>query len=241
MIKSAQYYNALTKTLADINETQGEKIALVAKNVAKTIENDGIIYVFGCGHSHLIAGDVFYRAGGLANVCAMLDTDLMLHNGAAKSSAFERMEGLAEHIYRRYNPTEKDCLFVVSSSGINSVPVEMATIGRKHGVFTTAICSSAYFDKESRHSSGKLLYQCADVYLDNCVPCGDAVVEIGDIKMGAVSTAASSLILNSVLLEAADIASRTTEVPIYKSGNVKGGSEYNKQLIDRYIPRIKHL
>ena len=85
------------------------------------------------------------------------------------------------------------------------------------------------------------MYQCADVYLDNCVPCGDAVVEIGEIKMGAVSTAASSLLLNSVLLEAADIASKSTEVPIYKSGNIKGGSEYNKQLSDRYIPRIKHL
>ena len=241
MMKSAQYYTALTKTLADINATQCENISLAAEKVAETIKNDGIVYVFGCGHSHLIAGDVFYRAGGLANVCAMLDTDLMLHNGAAKSSAFERMEGLAEHIYRRYSPTEKDCLFVVSSSGINSVPVEMATIGKDHGVFTAAICSSAYFDKESRHSSGKLLYQCADIYLDNCVPCGDAVVEIGDIKMGAVSTAASSLILNSILVEAADIASKTVEVPIYKSGNIKGGSEYNKQLIDRYMPRIKHL
>lgn len=241
MKKSALYYSALTDTLAKITATQSDKIALTAENVAQTIIEDGIIYVFGCGHSHLIAGDVFYRAGGLANVCAMLDTDLMLHNGAAKSSAFERMEGLAEHIFKRYTPTKKDCLFVISSSGINSVPIEMANIGRENGVYTVAICSSAYFDKESRHSSGKLLYQCADVWLDNCVPCGDAVVEIGDIKMGAVSTAASSLILNSVLLEAADIASKIIDVPIYKSGNVKGGSEYNQQLIDRYMPRIKHL
>lgn len=241
MSKSELYYDALIDTLSAIDSTQREKFSTVAEKVAETIKADGIIYVFGCGHSHLIAGDAFYRAGGLANVCAMFDTDLMLHNGAAKSSAFERMEGLAEHIYRRYSPTEKDCLFVISSSGINSVPVEMASLGKSNGVFTVAICSSAYFDKPSRHSSGKLLYQCADVFLDNCVPCGDAVTDIGDVKMGAVSTAASALVLNSVLIDGADIASKDTEVPIYKSGNVAGGSEFNKKLIDRYMPRIRHL
>ncbi len=235
------YYNALTETLEKIHTTQAEAISETAKHISKTIENDGIIYVFGCGHSHLIAGDAFYRAGGLANVCAMFDTDLMLHNGAAKSSAFERMEGLAKHIYKRYAPNANDSLIVVSTSGINSVPIEMATLGRENGVFTAAICSSSYFDKKSRHSSGKLLYQCADLYLDNCVPSGDAVVDIDGIKMGAVSTAASTLILNSVLVEAAGIASAVVKAPIYKSGNVEGGAEYNEALIERYTPRIKHL
>lgn len=235
------YFGCLTETLEKVHNTQTEAINKAAVHIAKTIENDGIIYVFGCGHSHLIAGDAFYRAGGLANVCAMFDTDLMLHNGAAKSSAFERMEGLAKHIYRRYAPTEKDALIVVSTSGINSVPIEMASLGRENGVFTAAICSSSYFAKQSRHSSGKLLYQCADMYLDNCVPSGDAVVDIDGVKMGAVSTAASALILNSILVEAAGIAAAKVKPPIYKSGNVEGGAEYNEALIERYTPRIKHL
>lgn len=240
-MKSDIYYENIIDTLENIKNSQSEKIQDVARKVADTIINDGIIYVFGCGHSHLIAGDAFYRAGGLANVCAMFDTDLMLHNGAAKSSAFERMEGLAEHIYARYKPTKRDVLFVISSSGVNSVPIEMATLGKQNGVYTVSICSSAYFDKPSRHSSGKLLYQCGDEFIDNCVPCGDAVVNIGDVKMGAVSTAASSFVLNSVLIEAASIASEQTVPPIYKSGNVAGGAEYNKALIERYIPRIRHL
>ena len=235
------YYKALTETLEKIHKTQTEIIADTAKHIAKTIENDGIIYVFGCGHSHLIAGDAFYRAGGLANVCAMFDADLMLHNGAAKSSAFERMEGLAKHIFRRYAPTEKDSLVVISTSGINSVPIETAMLGKEKGVFTAAICSSSYFGKKTRHSSGKLLYQCADIYLDNCVPSGDAVVDIDGIKMGAVSTAASAFILNSVLVEAAGIASAKVKPPIYMSGNVDGGAEYNEALVERYTPRIKHL
>ncbi len=235
------YYKGLTETLAQIKETQAEKIKAVADRVAETIVKDGIIYIFGCGHSNLIAEDCFYRAGGLANVCPMFDADLMLFNGAAKSSSMERMEGIAQHIYRRYKPTEKDILFVVSTSGINSVPVEMATIGKSNGVFTVALCSSAYFDSKSRHTSGKLLYQCGDEYIDNCVPHGDAVVPVDGMMMGAVSTSASSFIMNSILAEAVAIAEKKTKPPIYKSGNVEGGAEYNAALIDKYIPRIKHL
>lgn len=235
------YYSALTETLEKIHRTQAEAIGAAAVKAAETIVNDGIIYIFGCGHSHLIAGDAFYRAGGLANVCAMFDTDLMLHNGAAKSSALERMEGIAKHIYRRYSPEKRDTLFVVSTSGINPVPIEMASYGRENGVFTVAVCSSAYFGKKSRHSSGKLLRDCADMYIDNCVPSGDAVVPVGGIKTGAVSTAASSLIINSVLAEAAAIASEKVKPPIYMSGNVECGAEYNEALIERYTPRIKHL
>lgn len=235
------YYNALTETLEKIKVTQKDNIKKAAEKVAQTIIDDGIIYVFGCGHSNIIAEDAFYRAGGLANVCPMFDADLMLFNGAAKSSSMERMEGIAKHIFRRYKPTAKDALFVVSTSGINSVPVEMALLGKENGVFTVAICSSSYFDSNSRHSSGKLLYQCPDLVLDNCVPHGDAVVPVGDMMMGAVSTAASSFLMNSILAEAVAVAEKKTKPPIYKSGNVEGGAEYNASLIDKYIPRIKHL
>ncbi len=241
MTNSEIYYNGLIETLSKIIETQSDKIKETAQKVADTITNDGIIYIFGCGHSNIIAEDCFYRAGGLANVCPMFDADLMLFNGAAKSSSMERMEGIAQHIFRRYKPTKKDVLFVVSTSGINSVPIEMAQLSVANGVYTTALCSSAYFDSKSRHSSGKKLYQCADAYIDNCVPHGDAVVPVDSMMMGAVSTSASSLIMNSILAEAVAIAEKKTKPPIYKSGNVEGGAEYNASLIDRYIPRIKHL
>ena len=82
--------------------------------VSEVIKNDGIIYIFGCGHSHLIGLDCFYRAGGLVNVSAMLDTDLMLHNGAAKSSKMEKMSGIAESIFERYCITDKDLLIIFS-------------------------------------------------------------------------------------------------------------------------------
>ncbi len=235
------YFNEITSVLSKIKDTQTEKIISAAKLVARTIENDGIIYIFGCGHSHLIGLDCFYRAGGLCNVSAMLDTDLMLHNGAAKSSCMERMSGIAEPIFERYCLTEKDTLIVISTSGKNAVPCEMAQVAVKNNIPAIAVVSSEYFaDKKDK----PMLYECADLYIDNCVPHGDAVIDITDTpaKMGSVSTAASSFILQSVILEACEIAAKNgKQLPVYMSSNVEGGAEFNKALIKEYLPRIKHL
>lgn len=236
-----KYYQQIVHILGQIKDTQAERIGSAARMVADVIKADGIIYVFGCGHSHLIGLDCFYRAGGLANVSAMLDTDLMLHNGAAKSSVMEKMSGIAESIFERYCITEKDMLIVISTSGKNAVPVEMAQAASKRGIRNISVVSSAYFaDKKDL----PMLYECSDMYIDNCVPHGDAVMEItgSEAKMGSVSTAASSFILQSVLLEGAELAAKEgVRVPVYMSGNVEGGAEYNKALIAKYLPRIKHL
>ena len=235
------YCEKIIAILNRIKDTQAEAIHKAADMVANTIEHDGIIYIFGCGHSHLIGLDCFYRAGGLANVSAMLDTDLMLHNGAAKSSKMEKMSGIAESIFERYGITQKDVLIVVSTSGKNAVPCEMAMVASKNGIPNIAVVSGEYFEDKT---DTPMLFECADMYIDNCVPHGDAVMDITgtDVKMGSVSTAASSFILQSVLLEAAETAAQNgAKLPIYKSGNVDGGAEYNRSLIKEYLPRIKHL
>ena len=234
------YFEKITEILTKIKDTQRDKMQAVSERVAEVIKNDGIIYVFGCGHSHLIGLDCFYRAGGLVNVSAVLDTDLMLHNGAAKSSKMEKMRGITPAVFERYCITERDMLFVISTSGKNSAPVEMAEVSRKNGVFTVSVVSSDYFaDKKDE----PLLYECSDIFIDNCVPHGDAVMDIEgiDVRMGSVSTAASSFIMQSVLMEGARLAAKTVKPDVYLSGNVDGGAEYNKALIKKYMPRIKHL
>lgn len=235
------YYGQIIQILETIKNTQAERIHEASRMVAETIKNDGLIYMFGCGHSHLIGLDCFYRAGGLANVSAMLDTDLMLHNGAAKSSVMEKMSGMAECILDRYCLTEKDMLIVISTSGKNAVPVEMAQAATKRGIRNFSVVSSAYFEDKK---DTPLLYECSELYIDNCVPHGDAVMDLTgtEVKMGSVSTVASSFILQSVLLEGAELASQAgAKLPIYMSGNIEGGAEYNKALITKYLPRIKHL
>ena len=235
------YFDNIISVLSQIKDTQKEKMQEAAKMIAETIKNDGIIYIFGCGHSHLIALDCFYRAGGLANVSAMLDTDLMLHNGAAKSSKMEKMQGIAESVFERYCITEKDVLITVSTSGKNAVPVEMAQTATRNGIKNISVVSSSYFvDKKE----SPLLYECSDIFIDNCVPHGDAVIEIegAQTKMGSVSTAASSFILQSVLMEAASLAEKDgADLPIYMSGNIDGGDAYNNAVIAEHKDNIFYM
>ena len=122
----SEYIEKIIENLKKIESEEAEKLTAAADEVARVIKNDGLIFVFGCGHSHLPGLDAFYRAGGLANVSPMLDPDLMLHNGTAKSSRMEKMSGIAPEIFRRYVPTKNDIIFIFSASGKNQVPIEMA-------------------------------------------------------------------------------------------------------------------
>ena len=232
----SEYLEKIVKILESIE--QGESLALTAatRAVAETIKRDGLIFVFGCGHSHLPGQDAFYRAGGLANVSPMLDTDLMLHNGAAKSSRMEKMSGIAHEIFRRYTPTDKDMLFIFSASGKNQVPVEMADAAKAAGVTSVGVSSSAYFEY------GGKLHEHVDIAIDCKVPYGDACIEVGKAKMGGLSTAAACFILNTCLIEGAKLAlAEGTEPPVYISGNVEGGREHNIVLENLYMGRVKHL
>ncbi len=232
----SEYLTKITDILRRIEDEESENIKKAARLVADTIIADGLIYVFGCGHSHLPGLDTFYRAGGLANVSAMLDTDLMLHNGAAKSSRMEKMPGIAGEIFRRYVPTEKDIIFIFSASGKNRVPVEMADAAKAAGVKSIGVSSSQYFEHGGR------LHEHVDIAIDCKVPYGDACIEVGEAKMGGLSTATACFILNSCLIDGARLAlSEGKNPPIYLSGNIDGGREHNVMLENVYLGRVKHL
>ena len=232
----SEYLHKIVDILERIEGEECEKLAQTSRLVADTIKNDGLIFVFGCGHSHLPGLDTFYRAGGLANVSAMLDTDLMLHNGAAKSSRMEKMSGIAPEIFRRYTPTEKDMIFIFSASGKNQVPVEMADAAKAANVKSVGVSSSAYFGRGGR------LHEYVDIWLDCKVPYGDACIEVGEATMGGLSTAAACFILNTCLIEGAKLAlAEGVKPPVYLSGNVDGGREHNIVLENTYLGRVKHL
>ena len=211
-------------------------MAEAAEAVADVICRDGIICTFGCGHSHLPTLDTFYRAGGLACVSPILDEDLMLHDGAAKSSRLEKMPGIAEEAFRRHNVTTNDLLVVISASGKNAAPVEMCECAKRSGVKLVTISSSAYVEH------GAKLLALGDIPIDCKVPYGDAVIDVGDAKMGGLSTYASLFILNTILIEGAKKAlAKGSQPPIYLSGNVEGGTAKNITLEKRYFGRIKRL
>ena len=232
----SEYLKNIIQNLESIEMQEADKIEKVSRLVADVIKNDGLIHIFGCGHSHLPGLDAFYRAGGLANVSPLLDTDLMLHNGAAKSSRMEKMSGIAPEVFRRYNIDKNDIIFVLSASGKNQVPVEMAQQAKRAGITTIGICSSEYFEKGGR------LHECVDIAIDCKVPYGDASVAVGDVMMGGLSTYAACFILNSCLINGSKIAlDEGTVPPVFKSGNIDGGKGYNIHLEERYLGRVKHL
>ena len=232
----SDYLNKIISNLTAIENDESKALSEAIEKVAEVIANDGLIFTFGCGHSHLPGLDAFYRAGGLANVSPMLDTDLMLHNGAAKSSRMEKMSGIAYEIFRRYTPSEKDMIFIFSASGKNSVPIEMADAAKKFGIKTVGISSMEYVSK------GGKLHEHVDISIDCKVPYGDACMDVGDAKMGGLSTYAACFILNTCLINGAKLALENgTKPPVYLSGNVEGGREHNITLEDLYLGRVKHL
>ena len=233
----SEYLESIVEILTQIETQESAALVRASDAVADVICRDGLVHVFGCGHSHLPALDAFYRAGGLACVSPLLDEGLMLHDGAAKSSRMEKMPGIAAETFRRAGvDSAKDILVVISASGKNAAPVEMLRAAKAAGVKTLAISSSAY------KAHGGVLLDEADIAIDCKVPHGDAVIDVGDMKMGGLSTYASLFILNSVLIEGARKAlEKGTVPPIYTSGNVKGGTERNVALEERYFGRVKRL
>ena len=232
----SDYLEQIVEILQRIEREERAKMSEAAETVADVICRDGIIYTFGCGHSHLPCLDTFYRAGGLACVSPILDEDLMLHDGAAKSSRMEKMPGIAAEAFRRHHVTPNDLIVVISASGKNAAPVEMCECAKKAGVKLVTISSSAYIDH------GAKLLSLGDIAVDCKVPYGDAVIDVGEAKMGGLSTYASLFILNSILIDGAKKAlAKGTVPPVYRSGNVEGGTAKNVALEERYFGRIKRL
>ena len=239
-----RYQENVTGTLNQIFTQETAKIEQAGSLLAQTLEQDGLLYVFGNGHSHMLAEELFYRAGGLAPVYPIFETAAMLHEGAAKSSQIERMSGYAKNVMCRYPIGPKDVLLIASTSGVNPFCMEMAELARAKGAKVIGISSFQYLSKPSRHAEGKHFPEFCDMCIDNHVPVGDATVEVCDdgTKAGPVSTIATLAIANSIVLHACQIMrSHGVEPKVFHSGNCPGADEYNQGLLDEFMPQVRHL
>lgn len=240
---STQYYDSVLETLGSIRAREADKIQQAGVQMANTIEADGLVHFFGCGHSHLIGCELFYRAGGLAPINPLFEESAMLHAGAVKSSQIERMSGYAELVIEGYVVQKGDTFIVSSSSGINGFPIEMAQSAKDRGAVVIGITSGAYRAQKSRDIHSRHLADVCDFYIDNHVPHGDAVVDIGnEQKAGPLSSICGFFIANSMVLNACEeLKNRGIKPPLFTSGNVDGGDESNTGLISKYRGRVKHL
>lgn len=238
------YMDAARRVLDAAAQSQAEAIDRSATAIVTAIRNGGIVYLFGTGHSHMLAEEGHYRAGGLAPVCPILSASLMLHESATASSSFERMTGLGPFLLERYQPTEKDVLVVFSNSGVNAVPVEVAMAAKEIGMTVIAIVSLAYAQQAPLSPLGRRLHDVADIVLDNQGPPGDALVAVGQdgLRTGPVSTVVGAFLLNAVLTEVVwRLAADGEAPPVYISANMPGAARHNAELFARYRPRNPHL
>jgi len=239
-----KYANQVLGLIQTVEKTEMNNIRTAAEWIADSMMQDGLLHMFGCGHSHLLVEDIFYRAGGLVPVNPIFETSVMLHEGAVKSSKIERMSGYAQHILDNYKVQPGEVMIVISNSGINSLPIEMALCAKEKGLRVIAISSSSYLGDEARHSSGQRLGEVAHLVIDNHMPHGDALVQLpnSEISMASGSTVVGSAILNMIMVSVAEILiERGIEPQVYVSGNIPGGFERNQAYIEKYKGRIKHL
>lgn len=240
-----QYYQCVTGTLEQIKRTQREEMKAAALLMTETLLGGGLIHVFGCGHSHMVAEEMFYRAGGIADINPIFDSSIMLHEGAVKSSRMERMPGIAPLVLTGHTIRTKDTFLIASNSGINSYPIEMALAAKQRGCFVVCITSGAYSAAQSRHQSGKHIFDFCDVVIDNCVKKGDACVCISpeeEVYAGPVSSIGAFYIANTLMLQTCEnLIAAGGKPKIFRSGNVPGTEEINQRYVDEFRGRVKYL
>ncbi|BFJ85519.1 sugar isomerase domain-containing protein [Ruthenibacterium sp. TH_2024_36131] len=243
MGKTEMYFDTL-HVLMERARAQAETVRAAAACVAESIAQGGMLYAFGTGHSHMFAEELFYRAGGLVDVYPVLEEGLMLHSGAAKSTALERMSGYAHILMESLPIREGDVMVIASNSGGNAVSVEMAAECRARGVRVIALTSLAHSrSRTPRNPLGKRLYELADWVLDNGGEPGDACMELdGGRKTSPTSTVVGCALLEALVAETATCLQKMGKEPrVFASSNTDGGDMVNQVYCRAYAQKVKAL
>ena len=229
--------------IEELEISEIDEIKKASKIMFDAMKEDKIVHIFATGHSHMFAEEMFYRACGLVQINPILEPFLMQHEGAVRSTQFERLPGVADIIYNSLDVKEKEPFIIVSNSGINNVPVEMAEICKKNN-HPVIIVTSANISKQlkSRALNNKKLYEFGDVVIDNHSPYGDATIETKFGKIGSVSTILNSYIAQMLVVTIVKMYEENNLIPpIYQSANTPGGDEHNKLIYEKFKNRVKSL
>jgi len=239
-----KYYAVACEQLEKVFSTQRPAIDQAAAWLGEALANDRWLYAFGTGHSHMLAEEIFYRAGGLAHAVPILDDQLMLHQEAVDATYLERTEGYADRLLKLYPVKRGDVLIVASNSGRNAVPIELALTGRERGLKVIVITNLAQTRAwPSRHVSGKRLADAGEIVIDNCGVDGDACIELPGMPsaVGPTSSITGTFIVNAMIVQGIENAlGRGVAPEIYISSNTNG-DEHNVTLLQKYKGRIRHL
>jgi len=244
-MKQNEYYAAVLEQLDRQFKEESAMIEQAAQYCAQSVIKNRVIHVFGCGHSQMFAMEVFYRAGGLVPVNALLIPHLALFPKAKLSTLQERVEGFSNEYLKLENTSKDDTMIIVSVSGRNAGVVDMALEAKAIGMKVVSVTSKLFSEEvTSRHSSKKKLVDVSDVVIDLKCLAGDAVLSIPGVEAKFCGT---STILGMMVMEC--IIARTVELcvekgfkpPIYVSSNLDRGDKINAEYIAKYSSLISCL
>jgi uncharacterized phosphosugar-binding protein len=230
-----RYFDKSFELLQQLVETQLGNIERAAELIARAVADGHTLYAWGGPHSSLPVQDIFWRAGGLALVNPLFTHGLSLEVGPIYLTSFlERVEGAGREFFGQVGAEPGDAIILISTSGRNSFPIEMAMSAREAGLTVIGLTSMTYTNSvESRHSSGKKMYEFCDVVLDNLTIPGDAVLEDKRLpqKVGPTSGWVGCFLLQALMAEVAErLAEKDVVPPIYFALNLDGEEEYVRYL-----------
>jgi len=248
-VSAEKFRERIAGVVGKIWETQLGKIQQASEVMAQTIARDGLVHMFGSGHSGLPVQDMFPRYGAYPGFRPLMDMRLMWTNvigsGGAKGLLWlERREGYAQVLFENEPIRKGDVMLVFSHGGLNAVGIEVLMEARKRGLATVAVTSMDNYGKRpASHSSGKRLADVADIVIDNCTPAEDALVSIEgwNAPVAAGSTVAFITIGMAIVAEvAARLAKKGKTPPVFVSPNVQGipADQMNRVYSD-YQERLK--
>jgi uncharacterized phosphosugar-binding protein len=228
-----QYLDAVVKQLNAVVDETASEIEKAAEVISQAIIDDQNYFLFGSGHSALIAREAFWRAGGLAP--AMPIPDIM-------EGDVERLPGHGLAILAHYNLQKGDVIVIISNSGINYLPLEIAMKCKEMGMTVIALTSKHHSaNVDPRHPSGKRLMDIADIVIDNQVVRGDALISLSDekYKVGPSSTILGAFIIEAITARAAELMlDKGFEPPLLITANAPGGDEHNKIVAAKYRDKL---
>lgn len=238
MSLAEKFYTSSQNLQSNAYENNKAVLQAAGKRIATCIASEGVLHTFGSGHSQILASEIERRAGGLVPVSNINDP---------ADGWPEQIEGYGTRLFQRYAyqyaVQSGDVLLVISNSGRNACPIEVALEAKLVGIDLIVLTSlDMSKNTSSRHTSGKKLYEIGDYVLDNGGISGDAAIEAEgfEYKIGPTSTMSGALLLNLLSMEIIEqLIAMGVSPPTYVSQNVDGGSEHNEALAEKYRHRIR--
>lgn len=251
---ATDYLKQAQAILDRVGSTQMDSIERAAQICAQAIAGDGLVHLFGTGHSRIFIEEMFPRHGSFPGFHPIVELSLTFHNlvvgsnGQRQAMFLEHVEGFGQVILRNFVFSEPDCFLLFSNSGVNEVVVDVALEAGRRGMPVIAVVSVDHCTASpANHSSGKKLIDIADIVIDNCTPGGDALVRIPNLEdpVGPGSTIGAAAVTNALKCRIAEKLTGLGKPPLVLTSSYFIGSEASKKRFDDcyddYRARVKKV